>query len=137
MRRSVHWAWGRKMINLSQVQPQSKIWRPAIRRMGISASPSALPFTVLDVRKDESVYFVSLEDEREIAYTIAFSSPTGLVDDFHSEELLAVKDAFMRTHSHSGEMVQTKKSLTFFAGSVFGIGFFYLLNSLADFVASF
>ena len=124
------------MINLSDIQPQARIWRPAIRRMGHSAFLSALPFTVLNVQKDESVYFVSLEDEREIAHTIAFSSPTGPVDDFHSDELLAVKDAFMRTHNHSGENIQTKKSITFFAGSLFGVGFFYFLNTLADFVAS-
>lgn len=125
------------MIDLAQFQTDERIWRPAVRRMGHTAFPSAVPFTVKDVVKDKTIYFLSIEDEREIAYTIAFASPTGLVDDFHRSELNAVKDAFMRAHKHSGDPVITKKTVTFFAGGLFGAGFVLALTVFADWIATF
>jgi len=125
------------MIDLAQLQTDERIWRPAVRRMGHTAFPSAVPFTVKDVVKDETVYFLSIEDEREMAYTIAFESPTGLVDDFHRTELHAVKDAFMRAHVHSGDPLVTKKTATFFAGGLFGASFMLALTTFSDWIAAF
>ncbi len=125
------------MIDLAQLQSNDRIWRPAVRRMGHTAFPSAVPFTVKEVMKDETIYFLSIEDERETSYMIAFASQTGLVDDFHQSELHAVKDAFMRAHEHSGDPLVTKKTATFFAGGLFGASFMLALTTFSDWIAAF
>ena len=90
------------MVHLDNLQADTRIWQPVVRRIGDQKLPSATWYHVTHVVKEgDYFFFITLVNEEGRDFTIAIRSLTGALDLFYENEFDAVRACVMKNFDPS------------------------------------